>query len=210
VRRSCKASAVGMPARGVPQVGEYDARDDADAAEQQGGAKHHLARGQNEQNCCHHREQRGGDEAVTDRPWAVPLPQDADEQFSSQQASKPAAAPAERPAPLDRAYTSAQRSPPQPESTSQSCGEFPATDVHAAACGEVWQPRHPANRDSGAGWTALDIPPDRHARSSVLWSRMDALSPTTDQKARCAWSGPTRREQCPGVVEMHGMTRGTK
>jgi hypothetical protein len=25
-----------------------------------------------------------------------------------------------------------------------------------------------------------------------------------------AWSGLTRREQCPGVVEMHGMTRGTK
>ena len=141
-KRSRRASVgAGTPARGAPKIGEYNARDDADAAEQQGGAKYHLARGQNEQNCCHYGEQRGEDEAVPDRPWAVPLPEDADKQPNGQKGSKQELIPDERPAPPDQACRSAQRSPPQSESTSQSCGEFLATDVHAAACGEVWQPR---------------------------------------------------------------------
>ena len=73
-----------MPAGGLPKVGEYKARDDADAAEQQGGAKYHLGHRQSEQNCCKPREQRRPDEAVAHRPWAVPLPEDADEEPGSQ------------------------------------------------------------------------------------------------------------------------------
>jgi hypothetical protein len=54
-----------------------------------------------------------------------------------------------------------------------------------------------ANSSHGSGRTTLDIPRHRCVRSGVLWSTMDALNSTTDQKV--GGSNPSERaSKAPG------------